>query len=378
MAPAEDLSEKMQNINLDDRNAIPELIFHPRHGSIHETSLDTIPRYLFRVVSPRSNGMTNVNLALSNMAREQDIRENLPEHDIFYNFHDSEVQARNAIIVNAHLNEWRNVHSQDNFVSWTSSLLFAIQYIYYRHLWTEDRSDLADIKLFIIDTTRFTRGTFIRDLDLIGSFSKFNDSLRRFQRLRRGNKYYFGEYLSQGRLSIEGKCQMISADVLFEQHRLQRLQPHFHDPNLMRPSYNPEWANAVVRLRERIWAQHVIVLETEMNSRLAAMREIIDHFDDGWKAPMAIYFVALLGYPKVATVPGEGGGMMGLKAFGVDLFSDLDHNQERPQFETQIVAPQTMPELVKVDKLFQIWKCMSKLKVTYDELMQAIERGGNP
>lgn len=114
---------------------------------------------------------------------------------------------------------------------------------------------------------------------------------------------------------------MISADVLFEQHRLQRLQPHFHDPNLMRPSYNPEWANAVVRLRERIWAQHVIVLETEMNSRLAAMREIIDHFDDGWKAPMAIYFVALLGYPKVATVPGEGGGMMGLKAFGVDLFS---------------------------------------------------------
>lgn len=81
-----------------------------------------------------------------------------------------------------------------------------------------------------------------------------------------------------------------------------------------------------------------------------------------------------------------------------DYLEDLDHNQERPQFETQIVAPQTMPELVKVDKLFQIWKCMSKLKVTYgefrpgkrpavrgigsqmfpDELMQAIERGGNP
>lgn len=34
-----------------------------------------------------------------------------------------------------------------------------------------------------------------------------------------------------------------------------------------------------------------------------------------------------------------------------DYLEDLDHNQERPQFETQIVAPQTMPELVKVDKL---------------------------
>lgn len=116
---------------------------------------------------------------------------------------------------------------QDNFVSWTSSLLFAIQFIYYRHLSPRDRSCLAGIKLYIIDTTQFPRGTFICNLDLIDVFCVSENSLSDFRSMRNRPNYYFGEYLSQGSLKIENTCQVIPAYILFEQDRLRRIQPEF-------------------------------------------------------------------------------------------------------------------------------------------------------
>ena len=100
---------------------------------------------------------------------------------------------------------------KDNFVSWTSSLLFAIQYIYYRNSNVRSpNSNFNNIELYVLDMARFPKGVFLQDLDLIAAYSAFDSQLAVFQELRQG-AYYFGEYLSQGSLRIEDKCQIVTA-----------------------------------------------------------------------------------------------------------------------------------------------------------------------
>lgn len=215
-----------------------------------------------------------------------------------------------AHVLYLHLRWWPDDSVEDNFVSWTSSLLFAIQYIYYRHLHTGlDGSSLADIKLYVVDTTKFPKGTFMCDMDLMKIFSEFDGELNDFQRLRQGGKYYFGEYLSQGSLKIENKCHVIPAQVLFEQDRLRRLQPQFAELRRYPKSGKPGWANKVLDYRSAIWplAETLPVLSSaEMSKRLQAVREIIDHVAPGWKYPLAIYFAALVGCESEVEVQGTG------------------------------------------------------------------------
>ena len=56
------------------------------------------------------------------------------------------------------------------------------------------------------------KAAFVRDLEIIDAFSGYSDpcvqrNLAYLQQLRlEPMEYYFGEYLSQGYLDIEGKC----------------------------------------------------------------------------------------------------------------------------------------------------------------------------
>lgn len=94
--------------------------------------------------------------------------------DVFFNLN-SEKRITIARTLNLHLRWWPKHGTWDNFVSWTSSLLFAIQYIYYRHLNPGDESDLQQIKLYAIDTTQSPKVTFLCDLDLIDTFWESDD-----------------------------------------------------------------------------------------------------------------------------------------------------------------------------------------------------------
>ena len=172
----DDLTEAMEKFRLSDGHEESEqLQFRPQaDGGIAETVLDNIPRYLFRVASPRSNGNTNEIWVRSESAHWN---KSSSTEDTFSNL-DSKKRTEIAQTLNLHLRWWRNGSNVDNFVSWTSSLLFAIQYIYYRHLSHKDGSGLADIKLYIIDTMQFPEGTFIRDLDVIDAFCEFNEELK--------------------------------------------------------------------------------------------------------------------------------------------------------------------------------------------------------
>lgn len=56
-----------------------------------------------------------------------------------------------------HLRWWGTLSDPDNLVSWTSSLLFALQYVFYRHYSSKDGSSLDTIDLCVVDTLLFLR-----------------------------------------------------------------------------------------------------------------------------------------------------------------------------------------------------------------------------
>ncbi len=164
------------------------IAFAPNQSS-HSTSLavEATPRYLYRVFDPSSPGETN-----ANWVRSRDALRNEPASviDLFRRPEHEQMAYR----IWGHL-RWRNF-PDDNLVSWTSSLLFAIQYIFYRHNHQRSRPSYASIMICILDTRDLQYGAFIRDLDLIKSFAPFSEDLKGVERMRTSG-YYFGEYLSQ-------------------------------------------------------------------------------------------------------------------------------------------------------------------------------------
>lgn len=77
-----------------------------------------------------------------------------------------------ASMLNQHL-RWKPC-SEDNFVSWTSSLLYALQYSFFSHASEKDGSTFSKIQICIIDTTGFAKGIFIQDIDLIQAYRSFS------------------------------------------------------------------------------------------------------------------------------------------------------------------------------------------------------------
>jgi hypothetical protein len=296
------LVEEMEAMSLSDDETPTILLFDPPYGS--PVLDDPIPRFLFRVVCPRSEGHTDESWVHSKAATSD---EPLSEKDIFD--WDRTTAART---LNKHLRGWDKGNQIDNFVSWTSSLLFALQYIYYRHWDPKGRSALDEIKLFVVDTAWFPDGTFVRDLDLIQEYYQWDThrnpkNLKGLRSTRLGGQY-FGEYLSQGSLMIEGECQAISADMLFAQNRLQRIQPEIRHHTLApRDLQRPPWPSEVVRIRKDIWVNEnpERMSQERADDCLSAVREILDLFDIEWRLPMAIYFTALIGPGLDIEVPGE-------------------------------------------------------------------------
>ncbi|KAL3443268.1 hypothetical protein BJX65DRAFT_311949 [Aspergillus insuetus] len=345
----EALSEALRNTHLDDTPTIDEpdqLLFNPSGNSrLPPGALNNIPRYLFRVVSPLSDGHTD-----STWVRSKAACQNLlsSQEDIFDNLDPHNRQAV-AHALNLHLRWWSEDGVEDNFVSWTSSLLFALQYIYYRHHHERDGSGLEDTKLYVVDTKSFPPGTFLRDLDLIEAFFDHNDwdknGLKKLRTLRKNSDYYFGEYLTQGSLRIADKHQVVSAASLFQDDLMKRLQPHL--PNIQDAAGGePRLANAVRDLRPLIWPVGTLdpLSAEEMRQRLLAVGELTNLFDEGWRFPLAVYFSALIG-PE-----GEGGG----DGFTVSntllsVYSDEIGKLEIPYFH--VIAPKTMPELGRVKEL---------------------------
>lgn len=197
-----------------------------------------------------------------------------------------------AINRNYHLQWWDHDRPTNNFVSWSSSLLFALQMICYRANHSKDAPlKYKDIQLCIIDTTKLSKDAFIRDLDLTRAFAPFdssdNNNLTKFHDLRSGPTWYFGEYLSQGALNVENCIQLVSAKAIMDAG-LQVLRP---DLMLFKHAPPAKLASEVVERRKVFDQIAGLPLVERAVEDVVAITKL---FGDDYKLPIAAYFSALL------------------------------------------------------------------------------------
>jgi hypothetical protein len=167
---ASDMADKLLALSLSD----PEcLLFCPSEAWLQE-KFDDIPRYLFRVFMPKSCGMTDGSWTKSMDARRATEKSRV---DIFARENNGQV----ARMLYRYLLWWEGL--EDNFVSWTSLLLFALVYIFHLHANSRDGSAFNNILLCIIDTTKFPKAVFLRDMDLIQAYLSFDTGLEYFKGL---------------------------------------------------------------------------------------------------------------------------------------------------------------------------------------------------
>jgi hypothetical protein len=179
-----------------------------------------------------------------------------------------------------------------NLVSWSSSLLFVLQYGLYRQHQDEQggkETNLSQIHLLVIDTRQFPKGTFIQDLKAIEAFRDHNIELKNFENLRLQaalGVYYFGEYLSQGRLDISGRCSQTSMQQLVDREHLYELCP------MLRSSDRNQWAKAVVMIRSVFGGPEAAQVTDKKDVRIAiAMAQAC--FGSKFALPLAAMLLSL-------------------------------------------------------------------------------------
>lgn len=243
-----------------------------------------VPRYLFRVHTPKTAGKTDAACVIppASTCGKTDRAE-----DIF------RLQPRTAAaLLNAHL-RWQYSHELEcNLISWTSSLLFALQYGLYRHHASHDKSDLSHIFLLIIDTRRFPKGTFVKDLEIMEVFARYSDAsernnLENLLNFRKNDMgYYFGEYLTQGDLTIQGTCVQTTMQRMVDSG-LFELNHELGDESKW-----DQWAKRVVNLRGPFRALRDAPPATHAEVRKAiAFAEVC--FGACWVVPLAAMLLAL-------------------------------------------------------------------------------------
>ncbi|KAL9591201.1 MAG: hypothetical protein Q9179_007961 [Wetmoreana sp. 5 TL-2023] len=262
------------------------LPFQPKPDQLHQMPLferNDVPRYLFRVYGPNTAGETtdsNIIPPASTCGPEK-------RQDIF------RLQPREAARrLNEHL-RWKRSHEREcNLMSWTRSLLFALQHGLRRHHKDPNKPALSQISLLILDTRGFPRGTFIKDMEIMEVFAPYTDpnqsnDLENFFQFRKSDRgYYFGEYLTQGDMDIRGRCVVTNMQRLIEAG-LFELKPELGDKSKW-----GQWANRVIYLREPFEASQDAPTTTHVEVR-KAIAIAGACFGDHWDFPVATMLLAL-------------------------------------------------------------------------------------
>jgi hypothetical protein len=240
-----------------------------------------VPRYLFRTFDDTSSGGSDT-VAVTSVTSKGNSR--LARRDLL------SMQDKSALeIIHRHVNRECFVHSlgSDNPMSWTSSILIAIQYAIWRaHM--RDRS-LSDTTVCAIDTRAFPKGQFVLDQHLLKIFDAignihFRPTEARFFRSRiKGKTYYNREYFSQGHLEHVGRsCVTTLHDILTA--GLFHLYPEFEDPK-----GRDKWTIRVWELRG-LWWQAVSTSDEEIEWAKEIARMCFPRFDTTEVASILLTF----------------------------------------------------------------------------------------
>lgn len=158
-----------------------------------------VPRYLFRVYGPNTAGeTTDSNIIPPASTCDQEKRQ-----DVF------RLQPwKAAKRLNEHLRWWPSHELDCNLMSWTRSLLFALQHGLRRHHTDPNKPDLSHISFLILDTRDFPRGTFVKNLEP-KSREPPSPSKERHGIL-------LWEYLTQGEMDVKGRCVVTNMQSLID------------------------------------------------------------------------------------------------------------------------------------------------------------------
>ena len=255
----------------------------PHLYSEEEREATNIPDYLFRVTTPDSLSTID-----SDFIRSKDSARKLPSSvvDCF----DREDKAEVANELNLHL-RWSRADHADNFVSWTTSLLYALQLICKRCASRNDPNSRLDTAyLCMIKTWLYPVRTSVRDVDLIDAFKAFDlsdhDTLAEFGKKRETE--YFGEYLSQGPLKkTQYHMYVLSARQLFDDGVVSlRALPFTNHPAEI------ELESQVLRYRE-VWGDGYLS-KLNQQAKDAALRIMFRIPTSDWTAPIVTSFLTLV------------------------------------------------------------------------------------
>ncbi|PNP79385.1 hypothetical protein FNYG_07220 [Fusarium nygamai] len=262
-------------------------LFTPKAGQETRFKFDSTPTYLFRLHVPQSAGSTDTTQVESpayphNMnklhklgsACGQDLLQLPP--------------AEAASRLNVHL-RWDCGdfgESPCNLMSWSSSLLFLLHYGFHRQ--TQDynpKPKLSEIRLIMIDTRNFPKQTFLRDLDALNCYYGYNEYLGIVKKRWREQKYYFGEYLTQGHLDIRGKCVQMTMQQLVDGGLFTVICPALNKPN----NNWADWAKPVCALRVGIRESHVVD-QKQIRSAIFMAKDCVG---DRFLVPFALMLLGL-------------------------------------------------------------------------------------
>lgn len=235
---------------------------------------DRRPRYLFRVHAPRSAGESSA-YSVRSPAALYDLDEQTDDLFALARFNAAEPLLYYHLI-------WK-CDERCNLMSWTTSLLFALQYGLHRYQTDKDYPEFGDIFLLMIDTRDFPERTFIKDLEAVNALNTHEGYLDAFLALR--SKYYFGEYLSQGALDIQGRCVQVCFQTLIDLALFELFPP------LAVEAEWEKWARRVLELRQPFYRRKIATPTADEVQ--TAIRLARDGFGGRWAFPVAAMLLAL-------------------------------------------------------------------------------------
>ncbi|KAF5645098.1 hypothetical protein F52700_2298 [Fusarium sp. NRRL 52700] len=204
-----------------------------------------MPTFLFRAYDVNSAGRNDKDCIASRLSQTDEA--NRHRIDIF-----STDYQKASEMLHHHLNRGlSSTWETNNLVSWSSSLLFVIQYANWRFCnpWSGQPGDIC---ICAVDTSKFPRGQFARDKWLLNYFkdAQFSDPESSFRDFRfNRTEYDNGEYLSQGVLHIEKRSCTLSLGRLINAG-LWNLYPKFNIKDMQSdPDMRTKWTNYVKALR---------------------------------------------------------------------------------------------------------------------------------
>ncbi|KAF3126287.1 hypothetical protein TWF703_010545 [Orbilia oligospora] len=258
---------------LNNSPAGPTLFYPPACFNTQSLNLDSTPQYLFRTFDGASSGQNNESV----IASEASIigpHESSRTDILRLGMHEATKLLYTHLTKRCFKSD-NTGEKSDNLMSWTSSLLFAIQYAVWRH--GIRKCDPFDIKICAVDTRHFPQGQFAQDIWLLEAYyataDRMGDPERKFFNFRLQNKcYYNGEYLSQGAVNHIGRSCVVSLGHL-KQAGLFQLYPEFEDA-----SGSGKWTKRVLGLRQN-WSAEQCTTDQEIQLAFKVAYDCFTQFE---------------------------------------------------------------------------------------------------